>query len=271
MNISIIVPTFNEEQYLPLLLSDIREQSHQPHEVIVADAQSTDATREIAESFQAHVIDGGLPGVGRNAGAKVATGELLIFFDADVRLPNVDYLRDCVYEFKQRNLDLATCDVSPLEDTAINQLMLKTYNAYTRLTERVKAHAPGFCIFVKRSIHQEIDGFDEEVLLAEDHDYVQRASRIGSFGVLRAWPIVTSTRRLNKDGRLKTIAKYIACELHMSTLGPVKHDFFKYRFGYSDGEDTQSPLERLLKSPKKLSKQIERFFKEATDKLKQNK
>lgn len=268
MTVSIIIPTFNEEKYLPLLLEDLSEQTLCPTEIIVADADSTDATTQIAKKAGARVVEGGLPGVGRNVGAATAASDVLIFFDADVRLPSKHYLKDTLREFEQRNLDVATCDVHPAEDTPINQLMHQTYNAYTRLTERFLPHAPGFCIFVKRLIHEQIDGFDESVLFAEDMDYVQRAAHHGSFGVLRASPIITSTRRLTKDGRLKTIARFIACELHMTTLGSVKHDFFKYRFGYKDGEDKQSPLERILKSPKKLSEQIESFFKNVVKKRK---
>lgn len=260
MTFSIIIPTYNEEHYLPHILDDIAAQSIQPIMIVVADAHSTDRTRAIAQEYGAIVVDGGLPGVGRNAGAAVAQGDVFIFFDADVRLPHTNFLSDTLYEFEKRALDIATCDVVPAEDTPINTFMHRTYNAYTRLTERVRPHAPGFCIFIKQSIHLAISGFDEAVLLAEDHDYVQRAAHHGSFGVLRCAPIIASTRRFAKDGRLKTIAKYIVCELHMSTLGSVKHDFFKYRFGYSDNKDKRSPLSKLLASPKALSKQIEHFF-----------
>lgn len=229
---SIIIPTYNEEQFLPNLLKDIKTQSIAPHEIIVADANSTDRTREIAKKYKCSIIDGGLPSIGRNRGAAQARYGILIFFDADVRLPTKTYLEDSLKEFRRRKLDLATCDVIPSEGPALNYFMLKTYNTYTRLLERMRPHAPGFCIFIKRRIHKKIGGFDERVLLAEDHDYVQRAALYGSFGVLRIAPIVTSTRRFVKDGHLKTISKYILCELHMSTFGSVKHDLFKYRFGY---------------------------------------
>ena len=79
MIFSIIIPTYNEEEYLPVLLESIKKQDFDDYEVIVADANSTDRTREIAEEYGCIVVDGGLPGVGRNNGARVAKGEYLLF------------------------------------------------------------------------------------------------------------------------------------------------------------------------------------------------
>ncbi len=253
---SIIIPTYNEEQYLPLLLKDIKEQTRQPHEVIIADAHSTDRTREIAHMNGARVVEGGLPSAGRNAGAAVARTKLLIFFDADVRFPSSTYLEDTLDEMKSRNLDIATCDIKASDGQMIDALLYKAYNGYTRLTEKLKPHAPGFCIFIMREIHEKISGFDEEVKLAEDHDYVQRAAHYGSFGVLRSAPILTSTRRLQKDGRLKTMAKYAACELHMSTLGSVKHDLFNYRFGYGKHAEKSTRFKKLKEKKDLIAKKI---------------
>ena len=89
MILSIIIPTYNEEEYLPVLLESIKKQSFKDYEIIVADANSTDRTREIAESYGCIVVDGGLPAAGRNNGAKVATGEYLLFLDSDLELTDV--------------------------------------------------------------------------------------------------------------------------------------------------------------------------------------
>ena len=90
MRVSIVVPTKNEEAYLPILLASLRGQTFQDFEIIVADAHSTDRTREIALQAGAKVVDGGMPGPGRNRGAAVAQGEIIFFFDADVILRHPD-------------------------------------------------------------------------------------------------------------------------------------------------------------------------------------
>ena len=87
--LSIIIPALNEEKYLPILLSQIKKQNFSggKYEIIVADAGSKDKTVEIAKSYGCKVVPGGLPPKARNEGAKKARGELFLFLDADVVLP----------------------------------------------------------------------------------------------------------------------------------------------------------------------------------------
>lgn len=59
MKLSIIIPTYNEEEYLPKLLEGIKSQDFEDYEIIVADANSTDKTREIAEVYGCKIVDGG--------------------------------------------------------------------------------------------------------------------------------------------------------------------------------------------------------------------
>ncbi|MBU1032594.1 MAG: glycosyltransferase [Patescibacteria group bacterium] len=230
---SIVIPTKNEEVHLPALLSTIKSQTYRDFEVIVADAFSTDKTREIARAFGAQVVDGGMPGPGRNRGAEVARGDIIIFLDADVRLPSSKYLEDCWHEMEYKKLALASCKVIPLSSKPIDRALHEAYNAYALATEKIRPHAPGFCILVRRRVHQSINGFDEEVVIAEDHDYVQRAARLGhKFGVLRSHPIAVSVRRLDKDGRLSIALKYVFVEMRMMTSGSVKGDMpFNYEMG----------------------------------------
>src|ERR1700682_6411915 len=108
--LSIIIPTYNEEKCLPILLQSIKEQFFpEEYEVIIADNNSTDNTIKIALSYGAIITGGGMPGEGRNKGAEVATGEYLLFLDADVKLINYWFLTDCLDEFEERNLGSATC------------------------------------------------------------------------------------------------------------------------------------------------------------------
>ena len=66
MKLSIIIPTYNEEEYLPNLLKSIESQKFKDYEVIVADANSCDNTVKIAKNYGCTVVQGGMPGVGRN-------------------------------------------------------------------------------------------------------------------------------------------------------------------------------------------------------------
>ena len=73
----------------------------------------------------------------------------------------------------------------------------------------VVPHAPGFCILVRRDVHNQTGGVDESVVLAEDHEYVQRAAQIGKFRVLRSAPMPTSMRRIEKEGLVSLSFKYL--------------------------------------------------------------
>lgn len=233
MKLSIVIPTKDEEILLPKLLASIREQAHPDYEIIVADAHSTDETRRIAASFGAHVVEGGMPGPGRNRGAEEMKGDVIAFFDADVILPNRHFLQDCLDEMTTRGLDIATCRVHADTQSIVDRAMHEAYNAYSIATEKVLPHAPGFCLFATRAAHEKIRGFDEDVVFAEDHDYVRRAKKAGfRFGILRKHKIPVSTRRMKKEGRVTLTVKYVFGELYMITRGSIKHRTpFRYEFG----------------------------------------
>lgn len=231
--ITIVIPTKNEEAYLPKLLESLKTQTLQPEAIIVADADSTDRTREIAKAAGAKVVDGGLPGVGRNRGAALATTPYILFLDADVELTDPTSLERMLDGMRTRGLDIATCEVSPLEAGKMDQLLHGAYNRYAKVVQHIFPHAPGFCILVRRSIHKKINGFDETVTFCEDHDYVQRAARVGRFGVLNV-KVPVSIRRLERDGRLQTACKYVLAELHLATVGPIRHNLFNYTFGHEE-------------------------------------
>lgn len=232
MTLSIVIPTKNEETCLPSLLRSIKKQSVQPEKIIVADADSADATRKIAKDFGAIVVAGGLPGKGRNMGAALVESDLILFLDADVELPDADFLKRAVKEFENQGLDVATADVIPIKGNWYDRFSHEVYNFYVRLWGKVHPHAPGFFILIKRTLHQKIKGFDESIIFAEDHEYVGRAAKVGKFGFLNSVKIPVSVRRQNRDGRFNMAMKYVLAELHILFIGPIRHHHFNYTFGH---------------------------------------
>lgn len=229
--LSIIIPTFNEERSLPTLLTCLKQQSVSPKEIIVADAFSIDNTRAIAKTFGCQVVDGGLPAKARNNGAKHAKEPLLLFLDADVVLPPT-FLEQTTAEMSKKNLDISSCFVSPRSTLKLDKMLHSFANHYMRFTQKFHPHIPGCCIFVKKDLHQKISGFDESIILAEDHDYLRRAKKFGKFSYLKCYKVPISVRRLSKEGRVKIALKYIAIELHLIFLGNIRKDIFHYDFDY---------------------------------------
>lgn len=227
---SIIIPAFNEEKYLPKLLQSIRNQTAPPSEIIVSDGFSIDSTRQIAKEFGCKIVKGGLPAVARNNGAKIAKSPVLLFLDADVVLSK-HFLETTISEMSERALDITSCFVTPRSNLKIDKVLHQFANQYMKFTQKFHPHIPGLCIFVKKSVHQAIDGFDESLFMAEDHDYVKRAKKFGKFAYLRSYKIPVSVRRLSKEGRLKLVLKYLAVELHLIFLGKIRKKIFNYTFG----------------------------------------
>ena len=147
--LSIIIPTLNEERYLPLLLESIKKQDFKDYEIVVADAGSKDKTVEIAKKYGCKVVSGGLPAKGRNQGAKVAKGDLFLFLDAEAVLPE-HFLKEVLSEFKKRKLGIASCGLEPItKNKAYKILNDILYNWPVRLLENVFAYTYNF-ILVKK-------------------------------------------------------------------------------------------------------------------------
>lgn len=244
--VTVVIPALNEEERIGGLLQMLAEQTCPPDAVIVADAGSTDATREIAEKAGALVVEGGKPAVGRNAGAAAATTELIVFFDADNE-PDPDWLECAIDEFIERELAVAAGQVEPLERDAANVLACEVVNLYLLLMQHIAPHAPGFCIVIRRELHERIGGFDTTVVLAEDHEYVQRAAELGKFRVLRSAPMRTSMRRIEKEGLVTLAFKYLYSELYVVTGRPITEIPFEYEFAAFDRE-RQRPIEAGLEA-----------------------
>ena len=226
--LSIIIPTLNEEKYLPILLSQIKKQNFTDYEIIVADAGSTDRTVEIAKSFGCKIVKGGLPAKGRNEGAKAARGELFLFMDADnIYLPD-GFLDKLITEFKKRNLGVASFPIYPAGNF-VDKICYFLYNKFVEIFQNWTAFATN-SILIKREVFEKVNGFDEEVLIAEDHDLAKRASKISKFGFIKTEPVLTSPRRFEIDGRFKTYGKYLLAGIYMLVFGPVKRKIFEYRF-----------------------------------------
>ena len=156
--------------------------------------------------------------------------DLLFFLDADVVLSDVDFLQKSVSSFEKNDLDVATIDVVPLGDNIFDKISHKLYNIYARFLGRVLPHAPGFCILIKRRLHNQINGFNIDIRFCEDHDYVRRAGKFGKFGFMDGVSIGVSTRRMAEDGRLIIAIKYFLAELHLVFIGPIYGDKFNYKF-----------------------------------------
>ncbi len=210
MKLSIVIPALNEEKYLPRLLKSIYSQKY-PCEVIVADAQSDDRTSKVAKMLGGKVVSShrGLPSYARNNGAYSASGDVLLFLDADVVLPK-NFLNSAMKEFEKRNLDVAGFYLRPLGNRIFDWFAIEVIsNNFIWLTQKFAPHVYGAGIIVRSEVFEEIGGFDEEVTFAEDVDFAKRSHEKGfKFRMVKKKAFV-SMRRFDKEGRFWLGLKYL--------------------------------------------------------------
>lgn len=228
MYLSVIIPTLEEERYLPFLLDSIKRQdSSFEYEIIVADAESKDRTVEIAKSYGCKVVKGGLPAKGRNEGAKIAKGDLFLFVDADVIFPE-NSLGKFIDNFQKKHLCLAGFLLQPCGNDVLLRLLYNFfYNLPVILMESFLPHSVG-AILIKSDLFQKLGGFDEKIKIGEDHIYSRKAFRFGKFGILKTPMIHYSQRRFKRDGIIKTFLQYFLMEIYLVFIGPIKSNIFNY-------------------------------------------
>jgi glycosyltransferase involved in cell wall biosynthesis len=203
--ISIVIPTFCEEKALPRLLKSIESQIIGATEIIVADAHSSDRTREIAQQHSCKVVNGGKIAEGRNAGARAATQEYILFLDADTILPTPTVLLEAFTEFLKSKSDIASAGFKPDKEGATGfglvttTILFNSWNALRKVqsvTKKLLAEGGAF-ILTKKEVFDRLKGFDTEIAVSEDLDFFVRAVKLGYVYAHLSQKIYTSTRRYN--------------------------------------------------------------------------
>ncbi|HZS42965.1 MAG TPA: glycosyltransferase [Candidatus Paceibacterota bacterium] len=188
--ISIIIPTLNEEKVLEETLQSLKRNLTLPHEIIISDGGSSDKTVSIAKKYTRKVaVYSGVSrqtiAAGRNAGAAMASGDYLIFLDADCQLENADiFLRKAQGHFED-DPDLTAlttnlrvfAQLETLADRFIFELVnlkIRLMNNYFGVGESV-----GEFQMIRRSAFQVVGGFRNDLVANEDFNMFNRLSKIG--------------------------------------------------------------------------------------------
>jgi glycosyltransferase involved in cell wall biosynthesis len=237
--ISIIIPTYNEEKIIGILLKSLSEQDIAGElEVVVSDAFSKDKTREVSMGYAKYfsnflIVDGGMPSVGRNNGAKASSGSILFFMDADLFVPEKDFVSKSAKYFREKGLGIATVYLKPQSDKIFDKMMMGFYSFVLYFSKYFRALG-AMCIVADRKVFETAGGYPEDVIMNEDHDLMLKASKIGKYAVM-PFSVYFPVRRFDKEGRLMLILKYAKATYYNLIFGPIKKPIFKYEFGgYED-------------------------------------
>lgn len=231
--LTIVIPAKNEEERIRILMESILRQDYENlsgTKVILADAQSTDRTREIFAEFGKRIntetVEGGPVATGRNNGAMRAKSEFILFLDADVALGKDDTLRKAVSLAKRKNLDCVGAYVRCENGNFLDRLLYATNNLFQFLSRFVSPFATGMFMLFRKNAFDALGGFDEKTLFGEDYLLSSRIPK-KKFGM--ASFVYTTNRRFKKTGYLKMIRMMAKNIIHFKNSDYIQsRDYREY-------------------------------------------
>jgi len=219
MDVSVVIPTLNEEEDIKKCLKAISSQNTESSfEVILADGGSKDKTVSIAERYADKIVEVRKKGIsaGRNKGARAAKGELLVFIDGDTVIPP-NYLRtvesvmengkikglSCAFRFDERRKSLEMIEI-----LSNHYLIMKGMSG--------KGELLGFNNVIRKKDFSRVRGFPSKPL--EDGAMARKLHKTGRVIYLPEPSVVTSARRMKKGGTMKAVEYY--ANLSLATYYP---------------------------------------------------
>lgn len=217
--LTIVIPAKNEVTMLPRLLASLARQDYDrisTTRILVADAGSTDGTLGAARGFRdrlrIEVVPGGLPSVGRNAGARLAATKYVLFLDADVELADLTLLRRAMGAMRRRELHLSTVSIGCRQGGFCDDLLYAGSNVMQYVGSRWKPFATGMFMLFEREAFWRLGGFNERALFAEDYLLSKGVAR-NRFRIVRG-RVLTTNRRFRKLGHGRMIWMFLKTMMH---------------------------------------------------------
>jgi glycosyltransferase involved in cell wall biosynthesis len=227
--ISIVIPTKNEEENIKHLLDSLKNQIDFFEEIIIADANSTDKTLEIIKSFsntffdKLKIIEGGLPAVARNKASKLTKGNYILFVDADIILSK-NIIKNSLDKISKKDVHLITCNF--ICNSNFSSFFLYYINNFLiKISKLEKPFAIGGFFLIKKSVFDNLGGFNEELMHCEDYFLSKQVNR-KNFFILKD-KVYTKDRRVKKMGFFNMIKYMIK---NIKERNNIK--YFKNDIGY---------------------------------------
>lgn len=213
MLFSVVIPAHNEEKYIGACLESIhtaRKFARIPEnqvQIIVVCNRCTDKTALIAQEMGAQVCvnDDKCISAVRNAGAKLATGKILVTIDADSRMTKTSLIE--IYRMLRSKEYIGGGTISTFDRYSLGIAVSAIYVAINVTPIMIKQKAPLMCgMFWCLKRHFDLlGGFDETLVSLEDMDFAVRLKQLGEklgkkYRVLRKSRIITSSRKFDEFG-----------------------------------------------------------------------
>lgn len=197
-HISIIIPTYNEEEALDDLLAYLKKNAGTSiHEIIIADGGSSDDTLSIANKHKVIIVHSSRKGraAQMNEGAEKASGSVFYFLHADTYPPEnfAEHITLTIRRgYPSGCFRLSFDDPHPA---------LQLYGWFTRFPLTIFRFGDQ-SLFVQSELFQRVGGFDESLTVMEDQKIVRELKKKSRFKVIEA-PVITSARRYKTNGEIR--------------------------------------------------------------------
>ncbi|HRE41618.1 MAG TPA: glycosyltransferase [Ignavibacteria bacterium] len=239
--ISIIIPTLNEEKLILKTLSQFTPEIKKKYslELIISDGGSDDKTIELVNGLTDVVDKITIHNVnrkqniseGRNKGAQISKGDVLIFFNADTCIKDIELFFSKVIEiFKSSDVSAIACPVYvfPEEEILIDKLFHAFYNNYTRLINKLKlGMGRGEAHIVRRDVYLSQKGYNEKLFAGEDYDFYKRIGRNGKIKFSKDLIIFESPRRYRKFGYFKVFMDWYLNSIYVTFFNKSSSDVWE--------------------------------------------
>jgi len=199
--LTIVIPCKNEKGILVETLDCIKNQiGFEGVKIIIADC-STDNTRSLVTFYNEFVnldiefIEGGMPSIARNNGAKLVKTPYILFLDADTHIYDSNVISNCLNECVKHDLHLVTCKFKT--DKNYNWLY-RTFDLFQWYSSKTKPFALGGFMLFKIEVFNELKGFNEQDKIAEDY-HLSSKIKPSRFKITNDF-VYTSSRRFDKKG-----------------------------------------------------------------------
>ncbi len=205
MTISVIIPAYNEEKYLPLTLTSLRKLSRKPDQIVVVDGSSTDNTVRLARKYGAEVIVVAHKGIGyaRQRGLQYAKGDIVAFTDADTIVPQ-NWLTVVEETLKEPGVSCVFGSFRVLDGWWLYRMYV---NRLQPILNRMFflfgiPMAPGQNIAFYRTLAMQVGGFPTNYKICEDIEIARRLKTVGKLRMRNDCIVISSGRRGNEGPRM---------------------------------------------------------------------
>lgn len=249
--LSIIIPTLNEADHLPALLSDLHKQQEIKFEIIIGDGGSTDASLTIAEAFGVQWVQSRRGrGVQMNVAAGRATGAYALFLHADSRIDDPYLLRKALDALRQEAQ--GNCRVAGHFSLRFLRSTKRNALAYRYLEEKTACNREGTIngdqgLLLSRKFFDQLGGFDDSLPFLEDQRLAEKIRIQGRWMTLPG-SLQTSARRFEAEGFHR---RYLLMSMMMGLYNIGELAFFTrapevYRVQQETGKLLLSPFFSLI-------------------------